>query len=154
MLPISWANSTAIVGKYMFENSKKKTEKNSFSQFNASLCMQYESLDLLRNDYVMISAKKKHFLFIFFFRIFKHLFFNNSGRIGPWYGYHSKALDLNYWKKESKIWKVDFLKKQFFDSALSRFSEIKHTVFDDIFENFTDRAIFHLKNQLRIFELH
>ena len=71
MTPISWTKSAAIVGKYVFENSKKKMKKR-FSRFNDSLYMQYELLYLLYNDYVMISAKKLFFNFFSNFRT--HIF--------------------------------------------------------------------------------
>ena len=83
MTPISLANSTAIVGKYVFENSKKKIEKIKFSRKPK------------RNRYVMdtvthIECKVSHFnlnrektFFRFFSRIFEHICSNNSGRIDP-----------------------------------------------------------------------
>ena len=67
MIPISWVNSTANHCESLLKNSKKKNRKKFFFRdfMTHNICfIQYESLYLLRNDYVMILLLRNHYVIV------------------------------------------------------------------------------------------
>ena len=129
MIPISWVKSTDNHEKFMFENSKKKLKKSFFCDLMTHLVwfMLFESLNLLRHDYVMITSWLRHD-YVMITSWLRHDY------VMIWVSFESSRPDLE--EKRVKSWKSRLFKKKFWDIA---------KLFPDIFrpdQNLTVKFIF------------